>query len=357
MKKTNIKRIVIKVGSNLLIKDGEINKTYIIELSRKISNLYKRGIKVILISSGANAAGLNYLNLSRAKTLLQKQAICSIGQVQMMKIYENAFNFFGQKISQILLTKDDFTNRKRFLNLKNTLIGLNQLNILPIINENDSISTEEIMFGDNDMLSAMFSIGWNADGLMLMTSVDGVYNDEKKIMKEFKDESSILSMKKTSYGSGGINSKIDSAKLSSNSGIKTCICNGKKLENIDYFINNESCGTMFFPKKKIKNRKAWIIFLSKSKGRVFINSGAKEALEENKSLLSIGVIKVYGSFEKGDVVDIYDENEDKIGKGIINYSYIETVKIIGKKSSEFEKILGYYSYDELIHRDNIGIVK
>ena len=352
-----MKKLVIKVGSNLLIKDTKINKPYIIELSRYISNLYKSGIKVILISSGANAAGLNYLKLSSTKTLLQKQAVCSIGQVQMMKIYENAFSFFNQKISQILLTKDDFTNRKRFLNLKNTLIGLNQLNILPIINENDSISTEEIMFGDNDMLSAMFSIGWNAEGLMLMTSVDGVYNNEKEIIKNFQDEVSILSMKSTSYGSGGINSKINSAKLAAKSGVKTCICNGKNFENIDYFINNKSCGTMFLPRKRVKNRKAWLTFLSKSKGKVFINVGAKEALKENKSLLSIGVVKIEGFFEKGDVVDIYDEKGNKIGKGFINYSSYETMKIIGKKSSEFEKILGYYSYDELIHRDNIGIIR
>lgn len=349
-----MEKIVIKIGSNLLVKEKEINKKFIIKLSSIISNLIDNNKKVVIVSSGANAAGLKYLNLNPIKSLAQKQALCAIGQVQLMKIYEQAFDFYNKKIAQILLTKDDFSYRDRFLNLKNTLIGLNQFNIIPIINENDTISVEEIKFGDNDMLSAYFSIGWGADGLIILSSVDGIYDKNGNIIKNYNEKEELLKIKKTSFGTGGINSKIEAGKMASNSGVKTCICNGKYLENIEKFIYGENPGTIFLPNKKMKNKKAWIAYLSHSKGKIYINEGAKEAILKRKSLLSIGIEKVEGKFLKGDAVNIYYGNK-LIAKGISNYSYLESKNIIGKKSAEIQK-LGNYDYEEFIHADNLVIL-
>ncbi|WP_129409513.1 glutamate 5-kinase [Marinitoga lauensis] len=349
-----MEKIVIKIGSNLLVKEKEINKAFIIKLSLIISKLIESNKRVVIVSSGANAAGLKYLNLNPIKSLAQKQALCAVGQVQLMKIYEQAFDFYNKKIAQILLTRDDFSNRYRFLNLKNTLIGLNQLNIIPIINENDTISVEEIKFGDNDMLSAYFAIGWGADGLIILTSVDGVYDKNGNIIKKYTEKEEILKIKKSSLGTGGINSKIEAGKLAANSGVKTCICNGKNLNNIEKFINGENPGTIFLPDKRMKNKKAWIAYLSHSKGRIYVNKGAKDAILQRKSLLPVGIEKIEGKFLKGDAVNIYFKN-NLIGKGISNYSYLESKEIIGKKSEDILKIEDY-DYEEFIHADNIVLL-
>ncbi|KLO22072.1 gamma-glutamyl kinase [Marinitoga sp. 1197] len=345
-------KIVIKIGSNLLIKDNQINKNFIIKLSSIISNLVDNGKKVVIVSSGANAAGLKYLNLHPLKGLSQKQALCAIGQVQLMKIYEQAFDFYDKKVAQILLTRDDFSNRQRFLNLKNTLIGLNQLKIIPIINENDTISIEEIKFGDNDLLSAYFAIGWGADGLIILTSVDGIYDETGFIIKEYEENKKIMNLKKTTLGTGGIDSKIFAGKMASASGIKACICNGNNLKNINEFIENKNPGTIFLPDKKMKNKKAWIAYLSDSKGKIYINEGANKAILKRKSLLPIGINKIEGEFIKGDAVDVY-YNSKLIAKGLTNYSKDETEIIKGKKS---EEILKNFDYKEFIHADNLVLI-
>ncbi|KAF2957015.1 glutamate 5-kinase [Marinitoga sp. 38H-ov] len=340
-----MEKIVIKIGSNILIKEDKIDESFVFKLSSVVSRLIDNNKKVVLVSSGAKAVGLKYLKLNPIKSLSQKQALCAIGQVQLMKIYEQAFNFYNKKVAQVLLTRDDFSNRSRFINLKNTLIGLNQLKIIPIINENDTVSVEEIKFGDNDILSAYFAIGWGADSLIILTSVDGIYDKDKKIIENYNNAIDLLKIKNTSLGTGGINSKIEAGKIASNSGVKTCICNGKNLENIEKFINGENIGTIFLPHKKIKNKKAWIAYLSKSKGKLFINKGAKEAILERKSLLPIGIEKIEGKFLKGDSVNVYYNNK-LIAKGISNYSFLEGKNIIGKKSIDND-------YEEFIHADNL----
>ncbi|MBM7558331.1 glutamate 5-kinase [Marinitoga litoralis] len=350
-----MEKIVIKIGSNLLIKNEKINKSFIVKLSSIISNLIEKNKKVVIVSSGAKAAGLNYLNLNPIKSLSQKQALCAIGQVQLMKIYEQAFDFYNKKIAQILLTRDDFSDRNRFINLKNTLIGLNQLNIVPIVNENDTVSVEEIKFGDNDILSAYFAIGWGADSLIILTSVDGIYDKNGEIIKEYSEKEELLKIKNTPFGTGGINSKIEAGKIASNSGVKTCICNGNNLGNIEKFLEGENPGTVFIPNNKIKNKKAWIAYLSHSKGKIYINEGAKNALLKRKSLLPVGIEKIEGKFLKGDAVNIYFNNK-LIAKGIVNYSYIEMNNIIGKKTEEIQN-LENYDYEEFIHADNLVLLK
>lgn len=352
-------KITIKVGSNLLVQqDGQLDKRYIVELCREIGNLMSEGHQVVLVSSGARAAGYGYLNKSNAQEadLYMKQALCAVGQVQLMKLYESAMSFYGIKVAQILLTREDFSHRKRFLNLRNTLIGLTEMEILPIVNENDSVATEEIMFGDNDVLASMFAIGWNADYLLLMTSVDGVIDQNGKVIPFYREDTTNMAIAKNAssrWGSGGITSKIRAARAAAAAGIQTSICNGKKLENIAQFVLTGQTGTVFERVGPIKAKKAWIGFLSKPKGSIFINEGAKIAIENNRSLLPVGVVHIEGDFQAGDVVEIRLDDGTFLGKGIINFSSAEAKKIVGLKSDQLEDVLGYSCSKVLIHIDNL----
>lgn len=355
-------KVVIKVGSNLLVgKDGTIDKRYIIELAGKIAELCDQNHRVVLVTSGAKASGYGYLKYqsNQEPELYMKQALCAVGQVQLMKLYETAFDFYGLKIAQLLLTRDVFSNRKRFLNLRNTLIGLLEMNVIPIVNENDTIATDEIMFGDNDILASMFAIGWNADFLGLLTSVDGLIDDDGNIIEKFDENVKLKSLSRTNWGSGGISTKIEAAKKASKAGIKVCICNGKKLENITSFIKNGKplVGTIFDVKdsQHPRARKIWIGLLSKSKGRIYINFGAEQAVTNGKSLLPVGVTKIEGNFKAGDVVEILNEREKILGRGISNFSDFEAKKIIGLRSEELKDALGYDGNKVFIHRDNIWL--
>lgn len=353
-------KIVIKVGSNLLVDNsGNINKKYVIELAGKISELYSQNNQLVLVSSGAKASGYGYLKyqLTQDSDLYLKQALCAVGQVQLMKLYETAFDFFNLKIAQLLLTRDVFSNRKRFLNLRNTLIGLIEMGVIPIVNENDTVAIDEIMFGDNDILASMFAIGWNADFLILLTSVDGVIDETGNIIRIFDEKIKLQSLKKSNWGSGGIETKVEAAKKASKAGIKVCICNGKKLDNIIEFVKNGMpySGTVFNPKngKHLKAKKTWIGMLSNTKGRVYINSGAEQAIKNGKSLLPVGVVKVEGDFKTGDVVEILGKNNKVIGKGITNLDSSKAQKILGLKTEELKKIFGEEISKVFIHRDNM----
>ena len=355
-------KIVIKVGSNLLVDDsGNINKKYVIKLAGKVSELHSKGNQVILVSSGAKASGYGYLKCQSTQEtdLYLKQALCAVGQVQLMKLYETAFDFYDLKIAQLLLTRDVFSNRKRFLNLRNTLIGLIEMDIIPIVNENDTIATDEIMFGDNDILASTFSIGWNADFLILLTSIDGVIDEKGNTVKIFDGRIKLKSLSKSNWGSGGIETKIEAAKKASKVGIKVCICNGRNLENITEFLEKgiPSSGTVFNPQlsKHPKARKAWIGLLSKVKGRVYINPGAEQAIKSGKSLLPVGITKIEGDFKVGDVIEVLNEDGEILGRGITNFESSEAEKAIGLKSEKLKEIFGYEGSKVFIHRDNLWL--
>jgi len=347
-------KVVIKIGSNLLVnKDGEIDKKYIAELCRIVSQVFINGSKVVIVTSGSKAAGYGYLKEKIKKNdLYIKQALCSAGQIQIVKMYENVFDLYNIKVSQILLTRDDFSDRKRFLNLRNTMIGLTQMKIIPIINENDSIATEEIMFGDNDILASMFAIGWAADYLILLTSCDGVIAEDGSLIDEYNDGISLKVFNSTSWGSGGITSKINAAHNASKNGVRSCICNGRKYENIAKFVATGKAGTVFLPENQPQARKSWIGFLTKPKGKIVLNIGAEKALKDRKSVLAIGVKEITGSFKEGDVVDIKIEKQN-IGRGIINFNSDELEKIKGLKSNQIESRLGHPCSKVVIHADNI----
>lgn len=349
-------RIVIKVGSNLLIDKSGVKKDYIIELVSAIAKLIKDNHKVALVTSGAAASGRKILELHHQnEDLLSKQALCAVGQVKIMGIYEDAFGFYNINVGQLLLTRDDFSDRKRYLNLRNTLIGLENLGVLPIVNENDTIAVEEIKFGDNDILSSMFSVCWGADYLFLMTSVDGVLDTNGRVVVEYNSketQKSIAKMKKTSFGTGGIDSKIQAGIMASESGVDTYIINGTILENIFRALRGENPGTRFVPpkSKKLPKRLSWIKYLSKPKGKLHINDGAYKAISERKSLLPVGITDVEGRFGKGDVVLLVYKGKI-VARGITNYSNIEISKFKGLRTVEIPSDLLYY--EEVVHTNNL----
>jgi glutamate 5-kinase len=355
-----VAKIVLKVGSNLLVKEDSINKTYIMNLVSVVNEIIEAGNQVAIVSSGAAASGRALLSLRGiSRSILSKQALCALGQPKLIEIYQQAFDFFNRHVAQILLTKDDFNNRQRFLNLRNTLIGLSELGIVPIVNENDTVSVEEIKFGDNDMLSAMFSICWGADYLFLMTSVDGVIDEDGKVIERYPVDTPnvrIADLGKTSFGTGGISSKIMAAKIAVESGVNASIVNGRTLECVKKVLSGQKCGTQFVLSKhrKLSKRESWVKYISKPKGVLYVNDGAYTALLARKSLLPVGILNIDGSFEEGDVVLIAHENEI-IGRGIVNYSSKDLDKIKGLKSSEIPEDI--YTYDEVIHADNLIIEK
>ncbi|HPF17423.1 MAG TPA: glutamate 5-kinase [Thermotogota bacterium] len=351
-------KIVIKVGSNLLVKpNGDIDKSYIIELSRTIAGLKKKGNSCILITSGAKAAGYGKAQKANCEEELYiKQALCAIGQVQLMKLYELAFDMYDEKVAQILINRDDFGHRQRFLNLRNTLIGLNEMGFIPIANENDTVATSEITFGDNDILAAMTAIGWKSDYLFLLSSVDGLMDDQDRLIKVFTKDVVLKKMEKTQWGSGGIETKIRAARAASAAGVRGCICNGRDLSAIERFLAGQNPGTGFEPSKKPASKKAWIGFLSHTKGEIIINNGAKRALMMKKSLLPVGIVDVKGSFEIGDVIDVRTVDGEKIGRGIVNFSSSQTRGIMGYQSSQLTQQLNRSGSTCIVHVDNFWLV-
>jgi glutamate 5-kinase len=363
-------RIVVKVGSNLLTdKAGRINQKRISSLTREISELHNKAIEIVMVSSGAIASGLKKLGLkSKPKEIRKKQATAAVGQPLLMWMYEKYFLKFKKHIAQILLTRDDLSDRVRYVNAKNTILTLLEMGIIPIINENDTVATDEIKFGDNDQLAALVSGLVEANHLIILSDVAGLYTSDPKKdpnarlikhVKEFSKElTEIAKPTSTGYGTGGMYSKVIAAKKATSFGIPVHIVGGRKYGNIKAVIEGKQVGTFFEPvKEKVTSRKGWIAYATRSKGNLYIDEGAVKALLKNgKSLLPSGIKKVEGDFDVGDAVYCIDEKGEKIAKGLVNYSSCEIKLIKGKKSSEIDKILGYKYSDEVIHRDNLVIL-
>ncbi len=337
-------RCVIKIGSNLLVKeDGKIDEEYVMRIARQVSYVKHLGHQVVIVSSGARAGGYGLVR-TEGMSISEKQALCAIGQIELMRIYSEKFKIFKMKVAQLLLTRDDFTNRRRFLNIRNTLISLERFGIVPIVNENDTVAIDEMKLGDNDTLSAYVAIGWGADILMLFTTVDGVLNEEGKVIERYKNDEQLLRIGNSRWGTGGIYTKIEAAKMSSSAGVRAVIMNGKTDALLD-FLNGKRIGTEFLPGKKIRARKAWIGFMTKPQGRIYIDKGAADALMNGKSLLPVGIIEVKGAFDRGDTVEIINDDH-LIGRGIVDYSIDEVLKILDGNKKE---------YDEVCHADNLII--
>ncbi len=361
----NSKIIVIKIGSSLLIDDKKkIRNKWLFEFSKDVKSLLKRNKKVIIVSSGAIAMGCKKLNLSKKNLKLEKsQAVASIGQIELMNLFNE--NFYKNKIniSQILLTLEDTEQRRRALNAKRTFENLFGLNFVPIVNENDSTATTEIKYGDNDRLASRVAQISGADVLILLSDVDGLYtknpklNKTAELIKEIKiinkNIENIATKSIGEHGTGGMKTKIDAAKVCQLSGCKMVIANGLPLRPIKNIIKKNNC-TWFLPKiSKLDARKKWIISSIFPKGELIIDEGAKQALKKGKSLLAAGIKKVTGRFNKGDHIKIVDKNNKECARGLSSFSSFEITKIMGHHSNEIEKILGYFSKSEVVHKDDM----
>ena len=359
------KIIVIKIGSSLLIDDNKkIRKKWLSEFSKDIQELLKQNKKIVIVSSGAIAMGCKKLNLSKKNLKLDKsQAVASIGQIELMNLFSETFLKFKINISQILLTLEDTEQRRRALNAKRTFDNLFQLGFVPIVNENDSISTLEIKYGDNDRLASRVAQISGADSLILLSDVDGLYTQNPKIYKNAKllkvikdidqDIEKISTKSIGEHGTGGMKTKIDAAKICQLSGCKMAIANGLSLRPIKKIINDNNC-TWFLPKiSKLDARKKWIISSVSPRGELIIDDGAKQALTNGKSLLAAGIKKVSGKFNKGDHIKILDIKNNEYARGLSSFSSEEILKIMGHHSKEIEKLLGYISKSEVVHKDDM----
>lgn len=368
------KRIVVKVGSSSLTnQNGKLNFTQLDSLSRQLVDLENQGRELILVSSGAVAAGMGELGYKQKPAAIpERQACAAVGQGLLIGIYNKFFKEYGSKSAQILLTSSDLENRNRYLNAFNTLETLIENGVIPIINENDTVVTNEIKVGDNDTLSARVAGLVEADLLINLSDIDGLYNGNPNEMKEnlkliSKVENITAEIEKmaggegSSVGTGGMQTKIEAAKIATNSGVVMIIGPGKEknslLEIVKMVENNEfNIGTTFLTADDcLSKRKQWLNFNLPSAGEIIVDQGAAEALlKRGKSLLPGGVAEVKDEFNSGDLVTISFENSE-IGKGIVNYSSQEIDKIKGVHSDKIEKILGYFNKSEVIHRDNMVI--
>ena len=361
----NSKVIVIKIGSSLLVDNKQnIRRKWLSSFAKDIKKLKTKNKKIIIVSSGAIALGCKKMNYKKTNLKLDKsQAVASIGQIELMNLFSQSFSKFKLNISQILLTLDDTEERRRSINAKRTFENLFQLNFIPVVNENDTIATSEIKYGDNDRLASRVAQITNADTLILLSDVDGLFTKNPKLFKDaklikkinnFDKDMKNINMKGiTEFGKGGMITKIEAAKICNLSGCNMIIANGLHLNPIDKIIKKNNC-TLFISKiSKLHARKKWIISSVSPKGEIIIDDGAKKALINGKSLLAAGIKKVSGKFSKGDHIKILDIKRKEFARGLSSFSSEEVHKIIGCHSNEIQKILGYVSKSEVVHKDDM----
>ncbi|MEK7238618.1 MAG: glutamate 5-kinase [Nitrospirota bacterium] len=364
-----MKRLVIKIGSSILASAEQgLNTKRLHAITKDISDIADKGYEAVIVSSGAIAAGLKKLGLKeKPKDIKLKQAAAAIGQSSLMWAYEQGFADFHKKVAQVLLTRDDIANRLRYINAKNTLFALLSYDIIPVINENDPVAVDEIKFGDNDVLAALVAGLVEADMLIILSDVEGLYTKDPKykdaeligsVDEITPDIEKIAGGRGSALSTGGMYSKVLAAKQAINHGIPVVIMSGKKSRLLTNLLNGEKVGTYFKPnKERLSSKKGWIAYGLKSKGAVYLDDGAVKALTtQGKSLLPSGIIKVEGHFDIGDAVSCISKEGKKVAKGLTNYSSQDIEQIKGRKTSEIEKVLGYKYSDEVIHRDNLTVV-
>ena len=357
---------MVKVGSGVLTRRNGLNFNVIEDLATDICFLRKRGVEVLLVSSGAIAAGLRKHGLTRRpESLSHKQALAAIGQSDLIRAYEEAMDRRGAKAAQILLTRDDLIHRRRYLNARNTLLTLLSWKIIPIINENDTVAAEEIKFGDNDNLSAMVANLTDSHLLITLTDIDGLYDRDprgnpdarliRRVDKIDRRLSKAAESTPGSVGTGGMASKLAAAKKASLAGIPTIIASGLRPGILKEIFSGKEIGTLVLADGlPLCSRKHWIAFTKSPKGTIVLDSGAEKAILENgKSLLPSGISAVSGRFTMGNSVVLKNEAGEEIAVGMVNYDSVELEKIKGRKTSEIEQLLGYTHGDEVVHRNNL----
>jgi len=369
LKKT--RRIVLKIGSSVLTDEhGHLSPPIFASIVDQIAGLVRDGIEVVLVSSGAIAAGRSLVKEgAEAATIPEKQALAAVGQPQLIGMYQQALEPFGKRTAQVLLTRDDLTHRRRYLNARNTLFKLLQFGILPVVNENDTVMVEEIKFGDNDNLSARVAILSDADLLVLLTDRPGLctWKEGERLAQEPIPFIQKITPKirelaggpSKPLGTGGMTTKLEAARIATQAGLPVVIADGRRQGVLDEILTGKEVGTFVAPlRDRLTHRKHWIAYTLTKKGDLVLDRGAVSAIvEKGKSLLPSGIVSVRGTFENGDMVSCLDEEGKEWARGITHYASQEIEKIAGSKSSQIEDILGYRIQDEVIHRDELVVLK
>ena len=362
------KRIVVKIGSVLLVDDnsGTLHNAWLNSLGKDVAALRDRGHELILVSSGAIALGRRYLGLKPGELKLEeKQAAAAVGMVRLAQSYQETLNKFDLLVAQILLTLDDSENRRRYLNARSTIMTLLRVGVVPLINENDTIATDEIRFGDNDQLAARVASMVSADLLILLSNINGLYTADPAQDKAAKlvptvteithEIEAMASNTVTSDSSGGMPTKLAAAKQCLGAGCRMIICEGRGMFPLKSLENGGDC-TWFIPSGNPQTaRKRWISGSLQSLGSVIVDDGAVAALERGRSLLPAGILRIEGTFQRGDAITIMKKDGSEFGRGLIAYSSKDATQIIGHKTGEIEDLLGYRGRDEIIHRDDLVI--
>ena len=367
---TNPQTIVVKIGTSSLTQtNGQIAIATIASLVETLTILRQRGHRIVLVSSGAVGVGCVRLNLSeRPRKMALKQAVAAVGQGRLMRTYDDLFNSLGQPIAQVLLTRRELMERNSYVNAFNTFVELLNLEVIPIVNENDTIAVDELKFGDNDTLSALVASLIKADWLFLLTDVDRLYSADPRVVSDAvpidlvsSNEFEQLQVKATgsgsSWGTGGMATKLAAARIATSSGVTMVITQGKQPQNILKILDGEALGTKFEPQLQTDNaRKRWIAYGLIPMGKLYLDDGAVKAITQGrKSLLPAGITEVEGEFTAGDAVQLCDRTYREIARGLVNYSSQELDKVKGLRSADIARILGYNASDTAIHRDNLVI--
>ena len=363
------RRVLVKVGSNALTTpQGALDGDRVASLADQVCVLLGQGRGVIMVSSGAIAAGMGDLGLAkRPDTMPELQAAAAVGQGRLIQAYSEAFGRHARHVGQVLLSREDIESRTRFLNTRNTLRALAAMGCVPIINENDSVSVEEIRYGDNDFLAAHLATLILADLLVILSTVDGLYEKDAAdnssvvpVVRAISDE--VLRLDhggKSTRGTGGMSSKLRAAALLTRAGVPVVIANGRRPYVLPDVLAGEPLGTLFLPApRRMASRKRWIGFTARPKGRLVVDEGARKALvEKGRSLLASGLRAVHGSFDKGDVVALaVSADAAPFAQGLVHYSSAELAQIQGCHTRDIASRLGYKDYDEVVHRDNLVIL-
>jgi glutamate 5-kinase len=361
--------IVVKVGTNVLSrKNGLLNEPRIVQLCCDLCRLIEQKRRVILITSGAVGAGMGLLELTERPTeIAQIQAVAAIGQGKLIETYEQILRLYGVRSAQILLTADDLSNRERYLNARNTILTLLNLGVLPIINENDTVSVARLhsTFGDNDRLAALVANLFEHPLLILLTDVDGLFDRDPKapgaklisVVEQWSpDLAKMVIEKNSSRSKGGMSSKLKAANMITASGGNVIIANGDREETLRRIFSAQETGTIFLMQNYLTARKRWLGFAVRTTGRLILDDGAVNAVaKKGKSLLPVGILDADGTFDRGETVSLVDSHHKEIGRGLTNYNLRDVLRICGKKTPELREIIGQNVYTEVVHRDNMQL--
>ena len=364
------KRIVVKVGSSTLAREGRLRPEKFTDLARDVSALFEDGRQVVVVTSGAITAGAHRLGWSHnGRTIREKQAAASVGQIGLVELYQRRFARLDRNVGQVLLTRAGLEDRERSLNARRTMLELLRLGVVPIVNENDTVATEEIRFGDNDNLAATIVSVVAADLLVILTDVEGLYEraptaEEPKPPLIATVDAITPGIERaasgagTRFGSGGMITKLQAVRNAAASGAATILCHGRLRGVLGRLMAGERHGTLFAPGERLRGRKHWLAFTAKTRGRIVIDEGAERAIvERGRSLLPAGVVRVEGTFRIGDSVACVNARGQEVARGLASYSSADVAQIAGRATKEIERVLGSSNGDEIIHRDDLVLLR